>query len=100
MWELGRIAAASDAVSAAFDAGPDAVLDELRASDSPDAADFLERFDTFLFEHGARAQNEYDLYATSWEVKPRIALAAIDLMRRSDESQAPTNRHECLGRRT
>ncbi len=94
MWELGRVAAASDVVSTAFDAGPDAVLDELRASDSPDAADFLERFDTFLFEHGSRAQNEYDLYATSWEVKPRIALAAIDLMRRSDESQAPTVRHD------
>jgi phosphohistidine swiveling domain-containing protein len=93
-WELGRIAAASDAVSTAFDSGPDKVLDALRASDSPDAADFLERFDTFLFEHGSRAQNEYDLYATSWEVKPRIALAAIDLMRRSDESQAPTVRHE------
>jgi len=93
MWELGRLAAASDAVSAAFDAGPDAVLDRLRASDSPDAADFLERFDTFLFEHGARAQNEYDLFASSWEVKPRIALAAIDLMRRSDESQAPSKRH-------
>ena len=94
MWELGRVAAASDAVSTAFEAGPDHVLDALRASDSPDAADFLERFDTFLFEHGSRAQNEYDLYATSWEVKPRIALAAIDLMRRSDESQAPTVRHD------
>ena len=94
MWELGRIAAGSDAVSTAFDAGPDNVLDELRASASPEAADFLERFDTFLFEHGSRAQNEYDLYATSWEVKPRIALAAIDLMRRSAESQAPTVRHE------
>ena len=94
MWELGRIAAASDVVTTAFEAGPDNVLDELRASDAPDAADFLERFDTFLFEHGSRAQNEYDLYATSWEVKPRIALAAIDLMRRSDESQAPTVRHD------
>ena len=39
------------------------------------------------------AQNEYDVYAISWEVKPRIALAAIDLMRRSDASQAPTNRN-------
>ncbi len=92
MWELGRVAAASDEVSAAFDAGPDQVLDILRASDSSDGRDFLERFDVFLFEHGARAQNEYDIYSTSWEVKPRIALAAIDLMRRSDESQAPANR--------
>jgi phosphohistidine swiveling domain-containing protein len=92
MWELGRVAAASAEVSAAFDAGPDQVLDTLRSSDSPDARDFLERFDEFLFEHGARAQNEYDIYSSSWEVKPRIALAAIDLMRRSDESQAPAHR--------
>jgi pyruvate,water dikinase len=92
MWELGRVAAASDEVAAAFDAGPDQVLDILRASDSAEARDFLDRFGTFLFEHGARAQNEYDPYSTSWEVRPRIALAAIDLMRRSDESQAPGNR--------
>jgi pyruvate,water dikinase len=92
MWELGRIAAASEEVAAAFDAGPDQVLDILRASDSAEARDFLDRFDAFLYEHGARAQNEYDPYSASWEVRPRIALAAIDLMRRSDESQAPGNR--------
>ncbi len=92
MWELGRLAAASAEVSTAFDAGPDDVLDILRASDSAEARDFLDRFDTFLYEHGARAQNEYDPYSVSWEVRPRIALAAIDLMRRSDESQAPGNR--------
>jgi len=92
MWELGRVAAASDEIAAAFDIGPDHVLDALRASDSAEARDFLDRFDTFLFEHGARAQNEYDPYSTSWEVRPRIALAAIDLMRRTDESHAPTNR--------
>ena len=94
MWELSRLAQTSDDVAEAFAAGPDRVLEVLRASDSEAARTFLEKFDTFLFEHGARAQNEYDPYSTSWEVKPRIALAAIDLMRRSDESQAPTNRTE------
>ncbi len=93
MWELGRVAAASEVIAAAFDAGPDEVLDRLRASDSAEARDFLNRFGQFLFDHGARGQNEYDVYAISWEVKPRIALAAIDLMRRSDASQAPTNRN-------
>ncbi len=93
MWELGRLAAASEATNAAFDAGPDEVLARLQATDAPEAREFLTRFDQFLFDHGARAQNEYDIYATSWEVKPRIALAAIDLMRRSDASQAPTNRN-------
>ncbi|WP_420452237.1 PEP-utilizing enzyme [Ilumatobacter sp.] len=92
MWELGRRARSSTAVSEAFDAGPDQVLDRLRASDDPAARDFLDRFEEFLFEHGARAQNEYDLYAQSWEVRPRVALAAIDLMRRSDESSSPAER--------
>jgi rifampicin phosphotransferase len=93
MWELGRLAAASDVTTAAFQGGPDDVLERLRASDAPEAREFLDRFEDFLFEYGARAQNEYDIYATSWEVRPRIALAAIDLMRRSDASQAPTNRN-------
>lgn len=92
MWDLGRLAASSDELSAAFDAGPDEVIERLQASGSTDAGNFLVEFDTFLFEHGARAQNEYDPYSTSWEVRPRIALAAIDLMRRSDESKAPAAR--------
>ena len=92
MWELGRLAAASPVVAAAFEGGPDEVLDRLRASDAPQAREFLGQFDQFLFDFGARAQNEYDIIAISWEVRPRIALAAIDLMRRSDESQAPTHR--------
>ena len=93
MWALGRLAAASAVVAAAFEAGPDGVLDRLRASDAADARDYLEKFEQFLVEFGARAQNEYDVIAVSWEVRPRIALAAIDLMRRSDESMAPVHRH-------
>ncbi len=93
MWELGRFAAGEPAVAEAFGAGPDAVLDRLRASDHPAAADFVARFDRFLFDYGSRAQNEYDPRSSSWEVKPRIALAAIDLMRRSDEAHAPAARN-------
>ncbi len=92
MWELGRLAGASPVVSDAFDAGLDAVFERLGSSDDTAAADFLRRFDDFVFEHGSRAQNEYDLSARSWEVEPRIALAAIDLMRRSNDSQAPSGR--------
>lgn len=89
MWELGRVAAASPVVTAAFEAGPDAVLDELTAADHDDARDFLARFEQFLFDHGSRGQNEYDPRAPSWEARPRIALAAIDLMRRSGDESAP-----------
>ena len=93
MWELGRVAKASPEVSAAFDAGPDHVLDRLRSSGSNEAADFLGRFEQFLYDFGSRAQNEYDPRSSSWEVRPRIALAAIDLMRKSDEAQSPATRN-------
>lgn len=92
MWTLGRMATASPEITAALDDGVDTALDRLRASESADAVEFVAQFDDFLHEHGARGQNEYDLIAASWEVRPRIALAAIDLMRRSDESSAPSLR--------
>lgn len=94
MWDLGRVAAASAELSSAFEGGPDDLLATLQASGSADAKDFLERFEQFVFSYGSRAQNEYDIVSSSWEVRPRIALAAIDLMRRSDESKAPRIRHE------
>ena len=93
MWKLGRLAGESDAVSAAFDAGVDGLLNHLATDGSPEAIAFLGAFEAFLYEYGARAQNEYDIISTSWEVRPRIALAAIDLMRRSDASKAPGERH-------
>jgi phosphohistidine swiveling domain-containing protein len=94
MWKLGRLANASDAVSTAFAAGPDGVLEALRNDGGAQANAFLGEFEQFLVDHGARGQNEYDPFSLSWEVKPRIALAAIDLMRRSDDSQAPATRHD------
>jgi pyruvate,water dikinase len=93
MWQLGRVARRSPAISDAFEAGPDEVLDRLRESADPAAADFGDRFDQFLVDFGSRAQNEYDLRSASWEVRPRIALAAIDLMRKSDDSQSPFARN-------
>jgi rifampicin phosphotransferase len=93
MWELGRLARQSNALTVAFDAGADQVLDQLRASHDSNAAAFLKRFDQFLFDHGSRAQNEYDPRSTSWEVKPSIALTAIDLMRRSEDAFSPTARN-------
>lgn len=93
MWELGRQAVASETVSAAFDAGPDEVLSLLESTGGEDATRFLADFEQFIFDHGSRGQNEYDPRAPSWELKPRIALAAIDLMRRSEESQAPLVRN-------
>jgi pyruvate,water dikinase len=94
MWRLGRMAKDSATVTEAFEGGPDQVLSRLSASEHPDARQFLAEFDQFLYDFGSRAQNEYDPRSASWEVKPRIALAAIDLMRRADEAQSPASRHD------
>ena len=93
MWELGRLARSSVEVSAAFEAGPDAVLDLLEAGGGESARQFLAGFERFLRDHGSRAQNEYDPRAPSWELRPQAALVAIDLMRQSDDAQAPAVRN-------
>ncbi|MEZ5259909.1 MAG: PEP-utilizing enzyme [Ilumatobacteraceae bacterium] len=93
MWALATFARNSAAVNGAFEAGVDGVLDALAASSDPDAAQFLADFQQFLHDYGSRAQNEYDIISPSWEVKPVIALRAIDLMRKSPDSQAPSVRH-------
>jgi rifampicin phosphotransferase len=92
MWELGRLARQTSVLAVAFEAGAEQVLRQLRASHDPDAAAFVARFEQFLFDHGSRAQNEYDPRSSSWEVKPSIALTAIDLLRRSDERTSPPQR--------
>jgi len=93
MWALGRLALAAPEIADAFAAGPDEVLARLETSGTEAAQGFLREFRQFLVDHGSRGQNEYDPRAPSWEIKPRIALAAIDLMRRSDGSHAPDVRH-------
>ena len=92
MWDLGRIAAESAVVGPAFEAGVGTVLDRLGADGSAEAQEFVARFEQFLFDHGSRGQNEYDPRSPSWELEPRIALAAIDLMRRSPSANAPAVR--------
>ena len=46
----------------------------------------------FIHLFGSRGANEWDVIAPTWEVSPETALSAIDLMRRSDESNAPVGR--------
>jgi pyruvate,water dikinase len=89
MWDLGRIAAASLELDALFDAGYAGLYERLVASDSPDAAAFLDAFADFTFHYGCRGPNEWETRSPTWETEPDLALAAIDRMRLSDESAAP-----------
>lgn len=89
MWDLGRVVAGSGDLSALFDDGHEGLDARLRASDSADAATFLTQFDEFLFAYGCRGPNEWEVRSPTWETEPDLALAAIDRMRLSNESQAP-----------
>jgi pyruvate,water dikinase len=93
MWELAREARSSAELQNVFGAGLDGLLDRLRASSSNDVRHFLAGFDDLLHKYGSRGPNEWDVIAESWEVRPNVALVAIDLMRRSDDVQAPAVRH-------
>lgn len=89
MWDLGRLAAASDDLNALFDEGYAGLHERLLGSDSPDAARFLAAFDDFSFRYGCRGPNEWETRSPTWETEPDLALAAIDRMRLSDETAAP-----------
>ena len=92
MWALAADARRSPVVNETFEAGVTDVLAKLRASSSSDARRFLDGFDELIRLYGSRGPNEWDVIAQTWEVRPQTALAAIDLMRASDPSNAPTLR--------
>ena len=92
MWDLGRMAAASETLTAAFEGAPEgraARLYALRGTGDDDVERFLEAFEALLHEHGSRGPNEWETRSPTWETDPDLALAAIDRMRVSPGSAAP-----------
>jgi len=94
MWDLGRLAAGSDELTAAFEAGVHGLLDTLRASGSGDAESFLSGFEAFVDEYGSRGPNEWEMRSNSWETHPELALSAIDRMRVSPDGAAPSEHYD------
>ena len=95
MWELGRLAQGSSSLSAAFDAGQAGLEDRLRsaaADGDADASEFIVGWDQFLYDFGSRGPNEWEMRSETWETNPPMALAAIDLMRRSPAGEPPQAR--------
>ena len=98
LWTISRLVRGSDALKAAFAAGLDGVLD--RIAD----AGFHELFRHFIYDHGARATNEWDLIYDTYETEPQTALALIESMAKQDDDADPVAalrrnaalRRECL----
>lgn len=87
MWILARSAVDEPAIAAAFDVGVSGLLERL--SSEPSAAAWLAQFDRFIQEFGSRGPNEWDLGSDPWELRPELALAAIDRMRSADANHDP-----------
>ncbi len=92
MWELSREIRASKALTEAFDAGVGGLEDRLRADRSPDAASFLGEWARFIIDFGARAANEYELSADTWETRPELALASLERVRLQSDNESPALR--------
>lgn len=95
MWQLGRKVAADPALSAAFDAGVEGLLDRVAAA-GPVGQAFLQEFQAFLRRYGARGPKEWEVRNHTWETKPELALAAIDRMRLAGPDADPSLRNRSL----
>ncbi len=96
LWAMSRRIRESDALTAAFDAGIDDVLDRLAADGSDDAATLLSDWDAFITEFGSRGPNEWDIRADSWETRPALPLAALDRLRHQSDDESPHLRHDAM----
>ena len=54
-------------LSALFDEGIDGLLNRLETLGSPNAQQFKDDFDNFVYEYGSRGPNEWELSAHTWK---------------------------------
>ena len=83
LWALGRLVAADDELSAAFDAGLDGIAERTRHTELQPA------IDAFLADHGHRGNDEYELAAPAWVMDPTPVYAAIDRLRHAPADRDP-----------
>ena len=89
LWYLARKVSASSLLSGLFDKGVDPAALADRVGD-PDVDEFVAGFDSFLADHGARGPDEWELASETWGTDPRIALAAIERLRRAPADRDPS----------
>jgi phosphohistidine swiveling domain-containing protein len=89
MWAISRTVRNSPALTAAFDAGVDGLVERIAELDDPSSAVFLAQWDDLIATHGHRGPNEWDLRAQSWTTRPSMPLGMLERMRFQDDSKSP-----------
>ena len=98
LWDLSRSIRSSDYLSAEFKNGIENLLERLKESAEPAAAEFLTEWERFIYEYGSRGPNEYEIIADSWETNPLIALTLLDRIRLQHDDENPSDRHEMMAK--
>jgi len=89
IFDISRIVRASPALMAAFDGELEGLLERL-PPDSSDSRQLLDAVDDFMYEHGGRGPNEWDVYQRSYETNPTMLLQAVERTRHADDDAHPT----------
>lgn len=89
IFAISRIVAGSEQLGAEFDGDLDHLLERVAASGSADAQRFLAAIDDFMYAHGSRGPNEWDIYQWSYETRPLMLLQAVERARAAGDDSNP-----------
>jgi pyruvate,water dikinase len=83
LWKMSRLIRNSMALTKAFDAGIDGVLERI------DDPAFLAEWDRFLYEFGSRSTQEWEAMPQTWETHPQIPLGLLERLRLQPDEKNP-----------
>jgi len=92
LWQLSRTVRAIPAVSAAFDAGLDALMERLHAWHDPSVSLFVSQWNRFLQDWGFIGPSVWDFRSPTYRSEPAIALRMLDRLRTAPDSADPALR--------
>jgi pyruvate,water dikinase len=89
VWDLSRQVRASATLTSLFAGGVDGIEARLAADMSADAASFRDGVAAFMYQHGSRGPNEWDVYSHTYETRPALLFGAVDRLRHQDDAADP-----------
>ncbi len=89
IWTLSREVRSSASITALFEAGVDALDERLAAATDPAVVTFRSHVADFMYLHGGRGPNEWDILSAVYETRPALLWSAVDRLRRNDDSADP-----------
>jgi rifampicin phosphotransferase len=89
IWKLSRTVRSTPALKSVFDGGLDGLEARLSASADASVVAFRGAVDGFMYQHGSRGPNEWDVLSPSYETKPGLLYSAIDRLRKNDDAADP-----------